>query len=147
MYYDVMSMSDVFQFLRDFRQYFDKYAVDVMAAERNHTVLRLPPYHCIFNPIELLWAYQKQELRKERSHRTIDEAQEACERVFSQIPKTDLKNYFDKVKDVEAEYMRQEGIGTELHPPVVIPVYDDEDDDLDDEQPDFIDDLVLEPVS
>lgn len=142
MYYDVMTMSDIFQFLREFRPFFDKYAVDAMAAERNHTVLRLPPYHCIFNPIEMLWGYQKQELRKERSYRTIDEAQAACERHFAQIPTADLNGYFDHVKDLEQEYMRQEGIGVELHPPVVIPVYDDED-DPDDEQPDFIDDLLL----
>src|SRR5262245_8477078 len=68
------------------------------------------------------------------------------QRIFSQIPKTDLSHYFDKVKGVEEEYMKQEGIGTELHPPIVIPVYDD-DDDPDDEQPDFIDDLLIEPVA
>ncbi|KAJ4444723.1 hypothetical protein ANN_06520 [Periplaneta americana] len=31
---------------------FDKYVVDSMAEQACHTVLRLPPCHCVFNPIE-----------------------------------------------------------------------------------------------
>ena len=33
------------------------YQVDEMAREAGHEVIRLPPYHCHLNPIELLWAY------------------------------------------------------------------------------------------
>lgn len=38
---------------------FNKYAVDEMAAQHGITVLRLPPYHCELNPIELIWAQIK----------------------------------------------------------------------------------------
>lgn len=34
--------------------------IDVMAEQHGHTVLRLPPYHCELNPIELIWAAMKQ---------------------------------------------------------------------------------------
>lgn len=34
----------------------DKYFVDEAAREKGVTVLRLPPYHCELNPIELIWA-------------------------------------------------------------------------------------------
>lgn len=30
--------------------------LDEMAVEHGHRVLRLPPYHCHFNPIELVWS-------------------------------------------------------------------------------------------
>lgn len=36
-----------------------KYAIDEMAASQNKTVLRIPPYHCELNPIELIWAEMK----------------------------------------------------------------------------------------
>ncbi|KAJ8912682.1 hypothetical protein NQ315_011042 [Exocentrus adspersus] len=36
-----------------------KYVIDEMAASRQITVLRLPPYHCELNPIELVWAQVK----------------------------------------------------------------------------------------
>jgi transposase len=32
------------------------YVVDNLAREKGHTVLRLPPYYCIFNAIELIWS-------------------------------------------------------------------------------------------
>ena len=33
-----------------------KYAVDEMAKASGHEVVRLPPYHCELNPIELAWS-------------------------------------------------------------------------------------------
>jgi hypothetical protein len=38
---------------------FESYVVDELAAQEGKTVLRLPPYHCEFNPIELIWAQIK----------------------------------------------------------------------------------------
>ena len=32
-----------------------KYKVDEFLKQHGHEVLRLPPYHCEFNPIELIW--------------------------------------------------------------------------------------------
>lgn len=39
-----------------------KYVVDEMAHKRGVTLLRLPPYHCELNPIELIWAQIKGEV-------------------------------------------------------------------------------------
>ena len=41
---------------------FTKYVIDEMARERGVTVLRLPPYHCELNPIELIWAQIKNQV-------------------------------------------------------------------------------------
>lgn len=38
---------------------YTKYTVDEMAQKRGIIVLRLPPYHCELNPIELVWAQVK----------------------------------------------------------------------------------------
>jgi transposase len=38
---------------------YNKYVVDEMAKSQNKIVLRLPPYHCELNPIELIWADAK----------------------------------------------------------------------------------------
>ena len=37
----------------------NRYVVDDIAEASGHKVLRLPPYHCEFNPIELIWAQTK----------------------------------------------------------------------------------------
>lgn len=36
-----------------------KYVIDEMVNEYGHVVLRLPPYHCQFNPIEMVWGICK----------------------------------------------------------------------------------------
>lgn len=36
-----------------------KYVIDTIAADAGHKVVRLPPYHCQYNPIELIWAQVK----------------------------------------------------------------------------------------
>ncbi|XP_077516593.1 uncharacterized protein LOC144127212 [Amblyomma americanum] len=35
------------------------YRIDTLAATHGHKVLRLPPYHCEFNPIELVWSQSR----------------------------------------------------------------------------------------
>ncbi|RZC32052.1 DDE 3 domain containing protein [Asbolus verrucosus] len=46
------------------RQFTKKYNVDDMTKKRGFQVLRLPPYHCNFNPIEMIWAELKSHLRR-----------------------------------------------------------------------------------
>jgi hypothetical protein len=41
-----------------------QYVVDETAKERGHTVLRLPPYYCVLNPIELIWSSLKRGIRQ-----------------------------------------------------------------------------------
>ena len=36
-----------------------KYVIDEMAKAAGHEVVRLPPYHCELNPIELAWSQVK----------------------------------------------------------------------------------------
>lgn len=37
----------------------NEYVIDELSNTLGHTVLRLPPYYCIFNPIEMVWASLK----------------------------------------------------------------------------------------
>ena len=36
-----------------------RYRIDQVTGEAGHTVLRVPPYHCDLNPIEIIWAQLK----------------------------------------------------------------------------------------
>lgn len=42
---------------------YKKYVIDEIVKANNHTVLRLPPYHCELNPIELAWSSVKNHVR------------------------------------------------------------------------------------
>lgn len=41
------------------------YYIDELLGEHGHTVIRLPPYHCDLNPIELVWAMVKKRIAEE----------------------------------------------------------------------------------
>ncbi|KAJ8912841.1 hypothetical protein NQ315_007973 [Exocentrus adspersus] len=49
----------------------NEYVCYRMAEEMGHTVLRLPPYYCIFNPIEHLWHQVKSRVRSENISPTL----------------------------------------------------------------------------
>lgn len=38
---------------------FPSYIIDTLAESHGHSIVRLPPYHCELNPIELIWAQSK----------------------------------------------------------------------------------------
>ncbi|KAF2886058.1 hypothetical protein ILUMI_20117, partial [Ignelater luminosus] len=59
------------------------YAADQIALELEHVVVRLPPYHCIFNPIENIWG-----LCKEYYNKLIGEESYGRE-VLSHVAKSD----------------------------------------------------------
>ncbi|EFO85071.1 hypothetical protein CRE_21999 [Caenorhabditis remanei] len=46
------------------RDVFKRYVVDEYAKSLGVTVIRLPPYHCFLNPIELMWSQLKHEVMK-----------------------------------------------------------------------------------
>ncbi|XP_076678743.1 uncharacterized protein LOC143374475 [Andrena cerasifolii] len=45
--------------VRRIKPNYDKYVIDEFAKTTGRTILRLPPYHCDLNPIELAWAVVK----------------------------------------------------------------------------------------
>ena len=110
---------------KQYRSHFEYYAVDKMAENAGHTMVRLPPYHCIFNPIEMLWGYQKGRARSQGDiQRSVAQATETCQRAFNEIPREDLSRYFDHVIAEENKYWTTNGITELPHPPVLIPMYD-----------------------
>jgi transposase len=44
------------------------YQIDTLAEEMGNKIVRLPPYHCCFNPIELVWATLKRNIRNNNTN-------------------------------------------------------------------------------
>jgi transposase len=58
--------SDFFdRYIRDIAAQRTEYVVKRIAEEFGIIILRLPPYHCFFNPIEFAWGYIKNEVAKQ----------------------------------------------------------------------------------
>jgi transposase len=58
---------EVYNLVKLHKPPYPTYVVDSKAAELGHKVLRLPPYHCQYNPIEMVWAFVKSYVQ-ERNH-------------------------------------------------------------------------------
>ncbi|XP_050311486.1 uncharacterized protein LOC126747047 [Anthonomus grandis grandis] len=57
-----MLKAQLLDIVRVHKAQYIKYVVDEMARNSGVTILRLPPYHCELNPIELIWAQIKGEV-------------------------------------------------------------------------------------
>lgn len=49
-----------------------KYVIDTIAKDAGHRVVRLPPYHCQYNPIELIWAQVKRNIAEKNNYKMAD---------------------------------------------------------------------------
>ncbi|KAH6925968.1 hypothetical protein HPB50_012836 [Hyalomma asiaticum] len=51
--------SELLQLVKQNKHMFLAYHIDTLASAAGHEVVRLPPYHCELNPIELVWSQVK----------------------------------------------------------------------------------------
>lgn len=65
------------------------YVCDSMAEKFGHTVLRLPPYYCVLNPIELIWGQLKTSIRRQNVSPTINDN-------VVELIKSEINNIGDK---------------------------------------------------
>ncbi|XP_064109628.1 uncharacterized protein LOC135217594 [Macrobrachium nipponense] len=80
------------------------YEIDEIAAHYGHKVLRLPPYLCIFNPIELAWAQvktnKKHNSNSDQSLKIVEKITKAVDHVTPQH----WQNAIEHVKRIEEVY-------------------------------------------
>lgn len=74
------------------------YYCDTAAENLGHSVLRLPPYYCIFNPIELIWSQLKNGIRKHNTAPTV--SHKVIETINSEINKITAENWKNCVRHV-----------------------------------------------
>ncbi|XP_072035179.1 uncharacterized protein [Amphiura filiformis] len=86
------------QLIQAHKSRFPVYVIDKLAAENGHLIIRLPPYHCEFNAIELMWAQVKggvaihnKEFKMTELKRLLDE----------ELRKVTPENWFKACKHVE----------------------------------------------
>lgn len=57
---------ELFKLVKKIKPRHPAYVLDKEAEKRGFKVLRLPPYHCEYNPIKVVWAWLK-DYKKERN--------------------------------------------------------------------------------
>lgn len=90
------------------------YVIDNMATNAGHTVLRLPPYHCELNPIELAWAMVKGYVKRENNTYKIDDVQRLLNEAINRVTPENWMNFIKHTIEEENKLWQIDDIMEEL---------------------------------
>lgn len=110
-----------------------RYVIDEIARANGHEVLRLPPYYCQFNPIELIWAQIKRDVRtnNSNSNQSLKTVEQLTRVAINKVTMEDWRKCVDHVKKIEEDYRRKDVAREHVFESFIINI-DDEDTDSDD---------------
>lgn len=106
--------------------------MDQLAIKYGHQVLRLPPYHCIFNPIEHIWGITKSFYNKHigkdgsSAEKSLSVWKEALAKV---TPEVWAKTVAHSEAEIEQWWQREVGFDREEIEPIIIDLKDNDDDE------------------
>ncbi|XP_043214647.1 uncharacterized protein LOC122378005 [Amphibalanus amphitrite] len=127
-----MRKVELLELVRPLRQA-REYVLDMLAQEAGHEVLRLPPYHCDLNPIEMIWAHMKSHVRQLNTSGHLQD----IERLLLEsrdATTTDMwRNCCRHVQELEEAYWRADGMLEDIDP-VVVSLQDSSSDSDSDEE-------------
>lgn len=83
--------------VRELKSRYNSLIVDNMARAYGHTVLRLPPYHNEFNPIELAWAKVKEYVKQYNTTHKIDDVRTLLNTAIQRVTNENWKNFIQHV--------------------------------------------------
>lgn len=80
-----------------FKDNFNKYVVDEKAKEQNRRVLRLPPYHCELNPIEMVWSMVKGYVKSNNTTFKINDVKKLLEEGIERVTAENWTRFVEHV--------------------------------------------------
>lgn len=87
-----------------------QFPVDEVAKQNGHRVLRLPPYHCHFNPIELIWAQVKGYVADKNRTFKMSDVRNLTDEKINLITSREWKNAVEHVRKEIKKQCELDGI-------------------------------------
>jgi len=82
-----------------------KYEIVEMAKKHNLKILYLPVAHPELNPIEMIWAMLKEEVKKKNTKYSLADVEKFANEFFDTYDESEWKKCIDHVKKIEDEYL------------------------------------------
>jgi len=93
---------------------YNTYVIDEYAEKNNKIVLRLPPYHCELNPMELAWSSVKHYVRMNNTTFNLHDVKQLLKRGVDQVTAEMWKNYVIYVIKEEEKLSKIDFISDEM---------------------------------
>jgi len=84
----------------------EKYVTDEVVKEHDKVVLRLPPYHCELNPIELAWSWIKNYVRMNNTTFKLNNVHDLLRKAVDNVTSKIWKNFVGHVIKEEDQFWK-----------------------------------------
>ncbi|KAL4153945.1 hypothetical protein QTP88_001778 [Uroleucon formosanum] len=113
-----------------------KYELDQLALEMGHEVIRLPPYHCQYNPIELILAQVKCQVAKNNKTFKMCDIERLTHEALDSVTQHDWEKCVRHAEELQDKDNEKEIMRDALLEPIILTLLPDDSDwdDSDDEE-------------
>lgn len=105
---------DLMKIVRQIKHKYDLYVVDEEAKKQNKIVLRLPPYHCELNPIEMAWSNVKGYVKTNNSTFKINDVRRLLNEGIERVTPEMWSNYVSHTIKEEDKFWQIDYISDEM---------------------------------
>ena len=105
-----------------------KYEIDELALTMGHEVLRLPPYHCQYNPIELIWAQVKNQVAKNNKTFKMVDIERLTHEAIDSVTQHDWEKCVRHAETLQNEDYEKEILRDSVLEPIIMTLLPDDSD-------------------
>ncbi|XP_022172555.1 uncharacterized protein LOC111035299 [Myzus persicae] len=105
-----------------------KYELDVLALEMGHEVIRLPPYHCQYNPIELIWAQVKNQVATKNKTCKMVDIEKLTHEALDSVTQHDWEKCVRHAEALQDEDNEKEIMRDSMLEPIILTLLPDDSD-------------------
>lgn len=117
-----MVRSELLQLIHLHKEQYNLYVTDEMARSNNKIVMRLPPYHCELNRIELIWAQIKITVASKNCTFKLVEVKKLLLEAVENVTNIQWKNCVEHIIKEEEKMCKLDGIMDTIIEPLIISV-------------------------
>ncbi|VVC30439.1 Hypothetical protein CINCED_3A016052 [Cinara cedri] len=110
-----------------------RYEIDEIALQMGHEVIRLPPYHYQYNPIELIWAQVKGEIAKKNNSFKITDVEKLANIAIESVTVDNWKRCVNHCERLQDEDFIKEGFRDKILEPIVLTINPEDSSESDDD--------------
>ena len=96
--------AELWTLVKSEREEFPDKVMETVAKDYGHEILRLPPYHCELNPIELAWAAEKNYVAGENKGMSLDSVEKLFRKKREELPEDFWRKCVEHVIKIEENF-------------------------------------------